>query len=62
MIGLAGLACRARLSFVLDKVWLTLIVCAMLVWLVLMVARLGAVYVVGFIALALAFRYFGVDK
>ena len=56
------LACRASLCSVLDKVWLTLIVCAMLVWLVIMIDRLGVGYVVGFIALALAFRYFGVDK
>lgn len=46
----------------LDKLWLTLIACAVVIWLVLMTNRLGALYVGGFIALALLFRHFGVDK
>ncbi len=36
----------------LNRLWLALIAAAMLLWFAIMVDRLGAVYVLGFIALA----------
>jgi len=39
-----------------DRIWLWLIAASMLLWFAIMVDRLGAVYVVGFIALAFALR------
>jgi len=45
-----------------NHIWLGLITASMLLWFAVMVDRLGAVYVLGFIGLAFAFRYFGVDK
>lgn len=42
----------------LDRIWLTLIVLAMLVWAVVMVDRLGVWYVLAFIALAFLVRAF----
>lgn len=45
-----------------SRVWPWILGAAALLWLAVMVDRLGAVYVFGFIGLAVLFRYFGVDK
>jgi hypothetical protein len=42
----------------LKRIGSIVMVLAVGLWLLAMVARLGVVYVVGFIALAFAFRYF----
>lgn len=44
----------------LNRIWNVALVCAMLIWLAIMVDRLGALYVFGFIALAFALRRFHV--
>ena len=46
----------------LARFWPWILGSAVLLWLAVMVDRLGLLYVGGFIALAFAFRYFGVDK
>lgn len=46
----------------LARVWSVVLVGAVGLWLLAMVARLGAVYVLGFVALALAFRYFSLGS
>jgi len=45
-----------------SKAWTVAVALSALLWFAVMVDRMGALYVVGFIALAFAFRYFGVDK
>ena len=42
-----------------NRIWLGLIALSMLLWFAIMVDRLGAVYVIGFIGLAFLFRRFG---
>lgn len=42
----------------LNRIWSVVLVLAVGLWLLAMVARLGAVYVFGFIGLAFAMRYF----
>jgi len=42
----------------MNRIWSVVLVLAVGLWLLAMVARLGAVYVFGFIGLAFALRYF----
>lgn len=47
-------------SVMWNRLWMGAIAASMVLWAAIMVDRLGAVYVVGFIALAFLFRRFNV--